>query len=258
VAGSGERRGSMACRGGVRSAGRDVTPETTFSRTCHISEQTLSQRWSISPKLRSTGRATPPSKHFLRYESSAPKLLFAARAISPSKHFLRDGASAPKLLSAGRATSPSKHFLRDGASAPKLLSAGPPGVCVAVSGAARRGLMTRRGLRDGGRWRVGSCATGGDGVSGAARRAGNASNAAGNASNAAGNASNAAGNAANATGMIWPSSTTHHEHDTPRARHTSSTTHIEHDTPRARHTSSTTHLEHDTPRARHTSSTTHL
>jgi len=38
-------------------------------------------------------------------------------------------------------------------------------------------------------------------------------------------------------------STTHLEHDTPRARHTPST-----DTPRARHTSS--HLEHGTPRAR--------
>ena len=32
------------------SQGWSVTPETTFCRTCHISEQTLFQGWSVSPE----------------------------------------------------------------------------------------------------------------------------------------------------------------------------------------------------------------
>jgi len=97
----------------------------------HLRANTYSATEHHLQKLVSAGRATSPSKRFLRDGASprnyflqdVPRLranTFSGTERQPRNYFLQDvphdGASSPTLLSDASATSLRKHFLRDGAS----------------------------------------------------------------------------------------------------------------------------------------------
>jgi len=106
------------------SGGGGRLPRTTFCRTRHLSEQTVSQGWSVCPELLSAGRATSPSKQVLRGGSSAPNYFlqdvpplransFSGLDRLPPNYFLQDVPPLRSNSFSGAERLPPNYFLQD-------------------------------------------------------------------------------------------------------------------------------------------------